>query len=170
MRRMAVDWSRTNEEADSKPALIRYESYLRKIGLKDNTITLYLRLINNYLKELNTNLPLPEDAERFYESLHQRKSSRSAINNFAAAIIKYQEMIGKHVKIRFLRLNNSLPYYFDEMDILAIFDACHNFKHLCMLMTLFFGCLRSAELCNLDVGDYDSHNLTLKLGSDHLFG
>jgi hypothetical protein len=95
---MAVDWSRTREEIDFRPALTRYETYLRKIGLKDNTITLYLRLINNYLKDLNTNLPLPEDAERFYESLHQRKLSRSAINNFAAAIIKYQEMIGKPVE------------------------------------------------------------------------
>jgi hypothetical protein len=127
------------KSADFRPALTRYESYLRKIGLKDNTITLYLRLINSYLKELNTNLPLPEDAEKFYESLHQKKLSRSAINNFAAAIIKYQEMIGKSVQIRFLRLNNSLPYYFDEMDILAIFDSCYNYKHLCMLMTLFFG-------------------------------
>jgi hypothetical protein len=42
MHRMLVDWSRTKEDIDFKPALTRYESHLRKIGLKNNTITLYL--------------------------------------------------------------------------------------------------------------------------------
>ena len=32
-----------------------------------------------------------------------------------------------------------------------------------MLKVLFFGCLRSGELCNLDVSDYDPNNLTLRL-------
>ena len=32
-----------------------------------------------------------------------------------------------------------------------------------MLKVLFFGCLRSGELCNLDVVDYDPTKLTLRL-------
>jgi integrase/recombinase XerD len=72
-------------------------------------------------------------------------------------------MIDQPVKLPFLKLNNSLPYYFDETDILKIFSVCGNLKHYCMLKVLFFGCLRSGELCNLDVSDYDPNNLTLRL-------
>jgi integrase/recombinase XerD len=72
-------------------------------------------------------------------------------------------MIDQPVKLPFLKLNNSLPYYFDETDILKIFGVCSNLKHYCMLKVLFFGCLRSGELCHLDVSDYDPDNLTLRL-------
>jgi integrase/recombinase XerD len=120
-------------------------------------------LANAYLLETKTDIPSNEDAEKFYNSLLERKLSRSAINNFAAAIIKYQKMIDKPVDISFLKLNNSLPYYFDDTDILRIFGVCKNLKHKCMLQVLFFGCLRSGELCNLDISDYNQNDLTLRL-------
>jgi integrase/recombinase XerD len=72
-------------------------------------------------------------------------------------------MVDQPVKLNFLRLNNSLPYYFNETDILKIFSVCRNLKHYCMLKVLFYGCLRSGELCNLDVSDYDPNDLTLRL-------
>ncbi|NPV62503.1 MAG: site-specific integrase [Methanotrichaceae archaeon] len=72
-------------------------------------------------------------------------------------------MIDCPVKLQFLKLNNALPYHFDERDSLKIFGACNNLKHHCMLKVLFFGCLRSGELCNLDVPDYDPKGLTLRL-------
>jgi uncharacterized SAM-binding protein YcdF (DUF218 family) len=57
MPKIAVDWSRTRVKTDVKPALARYRRYLEKIGLKENTIILYTRLINTYLSEANTDLP-----------------------------------------------------------------------------------------------------------------
>lgn len=163
MAKISVNWSRVRDKADLNPAFIKYTRYLERIGLKKNTIILYTRLINDYLTAVNTDLPTALEAEKFYNSLHERKFSGSAINNFAAAIIKYHKMIDKPVKLPFLKLNNSLPYYFDETDILKIFSVCNNLKHYCMLKVLFFGCLRSGELCNLDVSDYDPDNLTLRL-------
>jgi len=120
-------------------------------------------LVRDYLENKETDIPSQAEALDFYNSLHERDLSKSAINNFAAAITKYQVMIEKPVKLHFMRLNNSLPYYFDQMDILKIFNVCNNIKHLCMLKVLFFGCLRSGELCNLDVTDYESNSLTLRL-------
>ena len=108
-------------------------------------------------------MPSQAEASDYYSSLHQSSLSKSAINNFAAAIIKYHAMIKRPVKLPFLKVNNALPYYFDEMDILKIFSACDNIKHLCMLKLLFFACLRSGELCNLDIQDYDPDNLALRL-------
>lgn len=163
VKKISVDWSRIRTKSDLKPALTRYRAYLENLGLKENTITLYVRLAKAYLEDVRTDIPLQADASDYYSSLHQRKLSKSAINNFAAAIIKYQAMIEKPVKLPFMKLNNLLPYYFDEMDVLKIFDVCDNIKHLCMLKVLFFGCMRSGELCNLDIQDYNPRNLTLRL-------
>jgi integrase/recombinase XerD len=161
--KLSVNWSRVRDKADLNPALIRYTRYLETKGFKKNTIALYTRLINNYLQQVNTDLPTARDATDFRDALHDRKLSGSAINNYTAAIIKYHAMIDQPVKLPFLKLNNSLPYYFDETDILKIFSVCSNLKHYCMLKVLFFGCLRSGELCNLDVSDYDPNSLTLRL-------
>ena len=162
MARIAVNWSMDNEH-DLTPALTRFKKYLNKIGLKENTIRLYTRLANAYLLEIKKDIPSPEDAEKFYNSLSEKNLSRSAINNFAAAIIKYHAMINKPVELSFLRLNNSLPYYFDETDIIKLFGVLNNLKHKCMMQVLFFGCLRSGELCNLDISDYNPDDLTLRL-------
>ena len=163
MAKLSVNWSRVRDKADLNPALIRYTRYLETKGFKKNTIILYTKLINNYLVEVNTDLPIPQDATNYRDSLHDKKLSGSAINNFAAAIINYHRMIDQPVKLPFLKLNNSLPYYFDEKDILKIFSVCNNLKHYCMLKVLFFGCLRSGELCKLNVPDYDPDDLTLRL-------
>jgi integrase/recombinase XerD len=163
MAKIAVNWGRTRDKIDLNPVLTRYQKYLKRIGLKENTIKLYIKLIYAYLQDLDTDLPNPNDAERFTNLLHEKKLSGSAINNFTAAIIKYHAMVDQPIKLPFLKLNNSLPYYFDEADILKIFSVCSNLKHYCMLKVLFFGCLRSGELCNLDVSDYDPNNLTLRL-------
>ena len=55
----------------------------------------------------------------------------------------------------YLKPNEGVPYYFDDKDVLMIFGMCSNIKHLAMLKTLFYGCLRSNELCKLDDADID---------------
>ena len=62
-----------------------------------------------------------------------------------------------------LKTSDGIPYYFDETDVLKIFSACTNIKHLAMLQTLFYGCLRSSELCRLEDTDLDPSKRTLKL-------
>lgn len=162
-KKLSTNWSMTRELSDTKPTLNRYIRYLERLGLKPNTIKLYSILINNYLHYVNTDMPTSEDAQNFYDSLHDQGLARSSINNFTASLLKYHSMIEQPIKLKFLKLNNSLPYYFDEKDILKIFSVCKNLKHHCMLKVLFFGCLRSGELCNLDVSDYDFDALTLRL-------
>ncbi|MDF0590284.1 tyrosine-type recombinase/integrase [Methanotrichaceae archaeon Mx] len=72
-------------------------------------------------------------------------------------------MLGESVPVQFLKENEHIPYYFDEDDVLRIFSICHNIKHLAMLQTLFYGCLRASELCHLDDGDLDLKNLTIRV-------
>jgi site-specific recombinase XerD len=163
MAKISIDWTINKQITDFKPRLAEFHRYLETLGLKKNTVKLYTGLINIYLVELNSDMPSSKDAEQFYKSLYDKKLSRSAINNFVAAILKYHAMINNPVKLKFIRLNNALPYYFDQSDILNIFNICNNIKHYAMLKVLFFGCLRSGELCNLDLEDYDPDRSTLRL-------
>ncbi|MFB3764848.1 MAG: tyrosine-type recombinase/integrase [Methanotrichaceae archaeon] len=176
-KKLSIDWRKPTKKSekaittgrkvssdfDASAYVEGYVRYLRGIGLKENTVKLYRVLIRGYLEEVCCDKPTPDEATDFCMSLAQKELSKSARNNYAAAITKYQEMIRDPVKLPFLKTNNKLPYFFEESDIQKIFNACSNFKHLCMLKVLFYGCLRSGELCNLDVQDYDSRNLTLRL-------
>ena len=62
-----------------------------------------------------------------------------------------------------IKLSTGEDIYFNEDDVLKIFSICHNIKHLAMLHTLFYGCLRASELCHLDDGDIDLKNLTIRV-------
>lgn len=163
MAKISIKWDVPSATLNLDKYISKYRLYLHRCGLKDNTIELYCILVNNYLRQVNTSDPAAEDANSFYNSLHTKKLSRSSLNNYSAAIIKYQDMIEIPVKLPFLKLNNALPYVFDEKDVTKIFKACTNFKHRCMLKVLFFGCLRSGELCNLDVQDFSPEDHTLRL-------
>jgi integrase/recombinase XerD len=70
-------------------------------------------------------------------------------------------MLGNPVDLPFLKRNDEIPYFFDQDDVLRIFCACNNIKHLAMLKTLFYASLRAFELCNLDDRDVDLKTLTL---------
>jgi len=72
-------------------------------------------------------------------------------------------MNGKSVDFNFVRPANSIPYFFVESDISKIFSVCNNLKHLVMLQTLFYGCLRASELCSLNDCDLDLKSLSLRV-------
>ena len=163
MKKVSIDWKIYKNNFNADNSIAKYKLYLQSLGLKENTINLYIQLVKAYLEEAGTDMPSSDEAEEFYKTLAQKKLSKSTRNNFSAAITKYHLMVRMPVKLPFLKSNNALPYYFDDIDILKIFSTCSNYKHLCMLKVLFYGCLRSGELCNLDVQDYNPRALTLRL-------
>jgi len=73
-------------------------------------------------------------------------------------------MCGEQFEFPILRVNNAIPYFFTEEEVHRIFDAAsRNIKHLAMLQTLFYGCLRASELCSLEDKDIDLKNLTIRV-------
>ncbi|MCJ7444218.1 MAG: tyrosine-type recombinase/integrase [Methanotrichaceae archaeon] len=72
-------------------------------------------------------------------------------------------MFGKVVNLPRLKRNDILPYFFTEDEVLSIFAVCRNLKHLAMLQTLFYGCLRASELCNFDDADLDLKRSTIHI-------
>jgi integrase/recombinase XerD len=162
-KRLNVDWGSVDEIADLNPYLIQYRKYLMDFGLRKSTIESYVILVRSYLAYSKTNRPATDDFAEFRDYLHGKNLSRSTLNNYSFAIKKYHEMWGEKIEYHFLQRNDEIPYYFDEDDVLHIFSVMANIKHLAMFQTLFYGCLRASELCNLDDGDVDLNNLKLRV-------
>ena len=72
-------------------------------------------------------------------------------------------MLGQDVKFPFLKRSNDIPYYFTTDEVWRIFAQISNIKHLAMLKTAFYGCLRASEICHLDLEDIDLDRLALKV-------
>jgi integrase/recombinase XerD len=161
--RLDVDWSIKGKIEDFKPTLIRYRKYLQDNGFRSSTIDSYIGNVGRFLEFAQSERPPVSTAIAFREMLLSKKLSRSSVNNYSFAIKCYYRTIGEEISFPFLNRNNNLPYYFDEDDVLRIFSTCHNLKHYAMLQTLFYGCLRASELCNLDDGDLDLKALTIRV-------
>ncbi len=101
--------------------------------------------------------------QAYREHIFDRHWARSTLNNSAFAITAYHKMIGDVVEIPVLVRNDTLPSYFTEEEIARIFAVINNLKHLCMFQVLFCACLRSSELCNLDISDIDINNLSVRI-------
>jgi hypothetical protein len=70
-------------------------------------------------------------------------------------------MLGQQVSFNFIKPSNTIPHYFDELEIIKIFNVCYNIKHLAMLKTMFYASLHASELCNRDDSDIDLKALTI---------
>jgi integrase/recombinase XerD len=141
------NWNREIGPEDLKPAVKRYRRYLKDKGLRESTIPMYVLHASKYLEFSGTDSPSADDFARFRDHLLDMKLSWSTINNYSFSIRKYHEMLGQNIRFKFIKPNNTIPYYFDETEIARIFGVCMNVKHLAMLKTIFYDSLRATELC-----------------------
>ena len=162
-KRLAVSWEKKAETEDFRPALKHYDRYLHDSGLRESTIASYVFRAGKFLKFAHEELPSEEKFTEFRDILHERKLSRSTINNYCFAIKKYYEMKGISAEFNFIRPMNTIPHFFDGNEVNKIFLVCRNLKHLAMLQTLFYGCLRASELCSLNDCDLDLKSLSLRV-------
>ena len=160
-KKLNVDWTRGVASDDLRPALKHYGRFLEDKGLRKSTIESYVFRVGKFLEFVRNDTPQVEDFARFRETI--RGLSLSTINNYSFAIQSYFEMCGQTISFNYVKPSNTIPYFFDENDIARIFAVCHNIKHLAMLQTLFYGCLRASELCSLDENDLDLKALTLRV-------
>jgi integrase/recombinase XerD len=161
---MRTNWRIKAQDTGMEIALARYEQYLKQRGLRKSTIIDYVGRVKRYLKAVGTDWPGDNQIEAYRQQLLGRNLSRSTLNNYHFAIAHYHGMNGEEVKLfPLMRRDSKLPYYFDEEDVLRIFGVVQNLKHLAILQTLFYGCLRATELCNLDDQDINLKDLTLHI-------
>jgi integrase/recombinase XerD len=141
--------------------LDRYERYLRDCDYSENSIASGKKLVSNFLKFAKESHPTIEQADAYREILIDRKLAPGTINLYYFAIRNFYKMHGEEYKHIILACHNAIPHYFSEDEVHRIFDATRNIKHLAMLQTMFYGCLRASELCDLEDRDLDIAKLSV---------
>jgi len=158
-QKLQIDWNLPDNDAK----LRRFKRYLKDKGVRQSTLDDYLLRIERYLRFCGNEQPSPETAQQYRDFLMDRNLSRSSVNNCCFAIKNYHKMLGQEVKFPFLKRTNTIPYYFTADEVCRIFDQVNNIKHLAMFKAAFYGCLRTSELCHLDLEDLDLDRLALKV-------
>ncbi len=157
-------WQVEPKVEDLNSTLARYKRYLVDQGLREVTVEGYTECLKRYLKYAQEQHPPVNKASEYREHLLDRKLSKQSVNNSCIAIKRFYLMHGEKFEFKFLKVNNILPIYFDEEDVLKIFTAASiNLKHLTMLKMSFYCCLRASELCKLEDKDVDLKNLTIRI-------
>ena len=105
-RRLEIYWNR-DTSGDLSIPLQRYMRYLKDIGFRDSTIESYVGHVSRYLKFAGTDKPHIESAKQFRQILHERRLSKSSINNYSFSIAKYHEMLGEKISLPFLKETRS---------------------------------------------------------------
>jgi integrase/recombinase XerD len=162
-KQINVDWSRETKKVDLELNLRGYERYLVNLGFRQSTIDMYVFRVGKYLEFVETDQPSPSDFARFREVLQEKRLSRASLNAYGFSIKKYHEMIKQPITFPFLKPNNLIPYFFNEQDIAKILGVIRNLKHYCMLVIMFYGCLRVSDLINLNDKDIDFEEKTIRI-------
>jgi integrase/recombinase XerD len=160
---LKIDWTRKVKKSDLGPTLARYRRFLVDLGFRSSTIDMYVFRAGKYLEFSETDQPSAEDFIRFREVLQDKRLSRSTLNQYGFSIRKYHEMIKQPITFTFLKPNDTIPYFFNEQDVAKILSVIHNLKHYCMLLVMFYGCLRASELCCLNDEDIDFEAKTIRI-------
>ncbi len=161
-KKLAIDWSRPIP-ANLDDTLKKYRRYLKEIGLRDSTIEEYAGNAGRYLRFAETNRPSIEDYECFHTSSHEWKLSRSTLNQYNYGIRSYHRMLGENISVTRLEPNNKIHHFFTAEEVDRVFSVVHNLKHLAMLKTLFYACLRASELCALNDEDLDLKSQSIRI-------
>jgi integrase/recombinase XerD len=155
-------WDVCNEDFES--VLNRYERHLRNQRFSSNTVERYKKDISRLLVFSSDRHPTLAQADAYRDSLIEDGVAASSVNTVGCALKQFYSMYGEIYKIKTLRVRNTIPYFFSEDEVGRIFDAAsHNIKHLAMLQTMFYGCLRASELCNLEDRDVNLNNQSIRV-------
>ncbi|MGA9100133.1 MAG: tyrosine-type recombinase/integrase [Methanotrichaceae archaeon] len=156
-------WDWPSSASNIQPAVVKFRNYLQDNGYRTSVIQGYVFRVRNYLRFAGTSRPTQDTFNEFRQVLHSKGLKRSTINGYSISIKAYHKMYGEEVTYKFLKVNDQIPYFFDEEDVTKIFSVIRNYKHYAMLNVLFYGALRVSELCALNIDDIDLDNLTVRV-------
>jgi integrase/recombinase XerD len=157
-----IDWS-IPELTSFDQVLRRFKYYLNEQGHTESTIENYIGNVKRYLAFSETDRPSLQDWGHFRNHLHDMRLARSTLNQYSYAAKAYHAMLGEELPVKRLEPHNEIPYYFNEEDVIKIFAAIKNIKHLAMLETVFYAHLRASELTSLNDEDLDLKSLTIRI-------
>lgn len=148
--------------------MIKKESFddcLWKKGFGEITIGNYKRVLKKFLKDLETETPSKEQAEKYLVEMRKKDYSYSHISNSMIVIGSYMDFIGVKIEIKKPRRPNELPAkdILTEGEIARMLAACNNIREQAMLGILVYCGLRNKETINLKVQDIDFENNCIRI-------
>ncbi len=132
--------------------------------LAASTIESYLNRVKLFLQWAETDKPSTNQFESYREVL-RKKNTLSSYNNCCWSIKHYFAMNNQVVTFKCVKPKDTIPYWFDENDIIKIFSVVNNVKHYAMLQVAFFASLRATEVCDLDIEDINLQDLSVRIKS-----
>jgi integrase/recombinase XerD len=163
-----VNWNR-QISTDVDPTLRKFERWLVEQGYRDACIKTYLKPIKRFLKEMGNANPTLEDAVGWHGDLAESKLARSTVNIWGAALKSFYMSRNMKLILPYMKVNNKIPYFFSEDEVLAILNTTANLKHYTMLSIMFHCLLRAGDIINLDDDDIDLKTMSLRI-RDGKFG
>jgi len=156
-------WDRLQTKFDANPILKRFGRWMIDHGYSEASIDDYIKAIRLYLQTSENATPSIEDAKDYHSKMAASNLARATVNIRRAALMAFYKSQGVELRLPYLKPNNQVPYFFDETDVLTIFNSCSNLKHYAMLSLMFHCMLRVSDLCNLEDRDVDLKNLTIRI-------
>jgi integrase len=154
---------------DVNPTLKRFERWLIENGYRDACIDTYVGGVRKFLKAAKSANPTHEEAMTWHGNLAASNLARSTVNIWGAGLKAFYRSRGLELTLPHMKVNNKIPYFFSEEEVLAIFNATTNLKHYTMLSLMFYCMLRAGDIINLEDDDINMKTTTLRI-RDGKFG
>ena len=139
MTKLRVDWSRKNT-TDVDPTIRRFERWLSENGYREACVQTYSGAVRKFLVVVKSANPTLDAAMTWHGDLAESKLARSTVNIWSAALKAFYRSRGLELTCPHMKVNNKIPYFFSEEEVLAIFNATTNLKHYTMLSLMFSVC------------------------------
>lgn len=162
MTGLKVNWNR-QITTDVNPTIKRFERWLTEHSYREACIESYLKPIKRFLKETDSANPTLEDAKLWHGDLAESKLARSTVNIWGAALKAFYKSRDMELTLPYMKVNNKVPYFFSEEEVLAILNATTNIKHYTMLSLMFYCLLRAGDVINLEDEDIDLKTMSLRI-------
>ena len=143
---------------------------LRLRNYSPNTITIYIRCVAQFAQHfrLSPDRLGPEHIRQYQLFLVQEKEVSWALFNQTVCALRffYHHILHRDWMIEHIpypRHEEKLPVVLSPAEVAAVFEATHNLKHRTILMTIYAGGLRVAEVTHLLVSDIDSQRQVISV-------
>jgi integrase/recombinase XerD len=143
---------------------------LRLRNYSPNTITIYIRCVAQFAQHfrLSPDRLGPEHIRQYQLFLVQGKEVSWALFNQTVCALRFfyhhilhQDWMIEHIP--YPRHEEKLPVVLSPAEVAAVFEATRNLKHRTILMTIYAGGLRVAEVTHLLVSDIDSQRQVISV-------
>lgn len=148
----------------------RMEEELHLRGYAGRTVEVYLGVIARFAR-YHRRPPEEMGAEEVRAYLvhltEERKLAWSTVNQAVCALrFFYVDVLDQPwevERLRYQKSRKSLPVVLSESEVERLLQATKNLKHRAILMTLYSGGLRVAEVLGLEVSDIESESMRIRI-------